>query len=495
MRREIRFLRRGREVRLTDFSPTLTLLDYLRLHERTTGTKEGCADGSCGACSVVVRRMIKGVAVYQPHNACIMLAGQCDGGELITVEDLAEQNTGALHAVQQALVDHHGTQCGFCTPGFVMALFAFYHAKKSPPLDRAQVNDWLAGNLCRCTGYRPIVDAALAACGARANDRFAAEEEAVGKKLSNLDDRLDIFVGSDKRFFAAPVSIHALAELYARHSDAVLVGGATDVGPWLTKQLRDLPKIIWLGRVRGLDEIDASDIAVTFGAAVTLQAALPLLASIDPDLGEMMRRFGAQQTRSIATVGGNVANGSASGDLPPALIALGATLSLQRGTIPRSIPLEKYYTADGKQDRAAGEFLRTVRVPKLARDERFRCYKISKRLDQDTSAVTGAFKLALDGTRIRAARVAFGGMAATPKRAHGTERALQGADLENARSWNAAVAAIVEDFTPTDDHGGTATYRRDIAQALLAKALMEIAGAPSAMTRVIGLREAEHVAR
>jgi xanthine dehydrogenase small subunit len=491
MRREVRFLRRGREVRLADFSPTLTLLDYLRLNERATGTKEGCAEGDCGACTVVLRRAGKGGPVYQPLNACIMLAGQCDGSEVITVEDLADQ---ALHPVQQALVDQHGSQCGFCTPGFVMALFALYHARKSRPLDRGQVNDWLAGNLCRCTGYRPIVDAALAACSGKANDRFAAEDETIAKKLSDWDDRLDVFVGTDKRFFAAPVSVHALAELYARHPDAVLLAGATDVGLWITKQLRDLPKIIWLGRVRGLDEIDASDIAVTLGAAVTHQAALPYFASIDPDFGELMRRFAGLQVRSIGTIGGNIANGSPIGDTPPALIALGATLTLQRATITRSIPLEKYFIAYGKQDRAAGEFVRSVRVPKLASDERFRCYKISKRLDQDISAVVGAFKLALDGTRIRAARVAFGGMAAIPKRADATERALQGADLENSSTWNAAVAAIVQDFAPIDDQRASAAYRRDVAQALLAKALMEISGAPSAMTRVAGLREAEHVA-
>jgi xanthine dehydrogenase small subunit len=491
MRREIRFLRRGREVRLTDFSPSLTLLDYLRLHEGTIGTKEGCAEGDCGACTVVMCRLDKGVPVYQPHNACIMLAGQIEGGELITVEDLSD---GALHPVQQALVDNHGSQCGFCTPGFVMALFALYHAKKSRPLDRAQINDWLAGNLCRCTGYRPIVDAALASCATPASDKFARNHETAAKQLANMDDRLDVFVGNDKRFFAAPVSIHSLAALHVQHPDAVLVSGATDVGLWVTKQLRDIPKVIWLGRVQALNNIDASDIAVTFGATATHQAALPYFSSIDPDLGELMRRFAGMQVRSIGTIGGNIANGSPIGDTPPALIALGATLTLQRAAMTRSLPLESFFVAYGKQDRAPGEFVRSVRVPKLERDERFRCYKVSKRFDQDIAAVTGAFKVKLDGNRVREARIAYGGMAATPKRAALTERALQGADLGNSISWNAALAALAQDFAPIDDQRASAGYRHGIAQALLAKALMEIGGAPTSLTRIVGQREAVDVA-
>ena len=492
MRREIRFLRRGREVRLADFSPTLTLLDYLRLHERATGTKEGCAEGDCGACTVVVRRHTKNGPIYQPQNSCIMLAGQCDGAEIITVEDLVDGKTGKLHPVQHAMVEQHGSQCGFCTPGFVMALFALYHARHSRPLDRAQVTDSIAGNLCRCTGYRPIVDAALASCNGKPGDQFAGEEEKINEALSNLDDRLDVSIGTDKRFFASPVSVHALAQLYVQHPDAVLLGGATDVGLWITKQLRDLPKIIWVGRVQGLDEIDAGASAITFGAAVTHQAALPHLASIDPDLGELMRRFAGLQVRSIGTIGGNIANGSPIGDLPPALIALGATLTLQRGAMTRTVPLEKFFIGYGKQDRTPGEFVRAVRVPRLERNEKFRCYKISKRFEQDISAVMGAFKFTLDGTRIRAARIAFGGMAGTPKRADATERALQGADLNQPSSWDPAVAALTKDFAPIDDQRASAGYRTGIAQALLCKALMEIAGAPSALTRVTGQREAAH---
>lgn len=474
-------------MRLRDGALTLTLLDYLRLTERATGTKEGCAEGDCGACTVVLRRSVGGGFVYQPVNACILLAGQADGADVITVEDLADGAT--LHPVQQAMVEQHGSQCGFCTPGFIMALFALYHAQRDAPLDRAAVNDWIAGNLCRCTGYRPIVDAALASCGGVATDRFATQEAEAARALAAIDGEDDVFAGSDERFFAAPASIPALAALYAKHPDAVLVGGATDVGLWITKQFHELAKIIWLGRVRGLDAIDDVADAITFGATASHEAAIPHLAAIDPDLGELMRRFAGKQIRSVGTIGGNIANGSPIGDTPPALIALGATLALQKGDVVRRIPLEDFFLAYGKQDRTASEFVRAVQVPKLKVDERFRCYKISKRFDQDISAVMGAFKVTLAGARIAAARIAFGGMAATPKRALAAEAALAGADLGDAGSWQAALAALADDFSPITDQRASADYRRDVVRALLRKALMETAGAATHRTRVVGIRE------
>jgi xanthine dehydrogenase small subunit len=487
MRRTIKFLRQGREVQLGDIAPTLTLLDYLRLTEHAVGTKEGCAEGDCGACTVVLRKRVDDRLRYEAVNACILLAGQADGAEVITVEDLADG--AVLHPVQEQLAAHHGSQCGFCTPGFVMALFALYHAELTAPLDRDTVNDWIAGNLCRCTGYRPIVDAALSSCHGPAADRFAAGERDVLGALSAIEDDEDLFVGSDSQFFAAPVSLAALATLYAAHSDAVLVGGATDVGLWITKKLQRLPKIIWLGRVRGLDAIEDLSDAVTFGAMASHAMAIPYLAAIDPDLGEMMRRFAGTQIRTVGTIGGNIANGSPIGDTPPALIALGATLRLQKGGAERALALEDFFLAYGKQDRAAGEFVRSVRVPKLKANERFRCYKISKRFDQDISAVLGAFKFTLAGSRLEAARIAFGGMAATPKRAREAEAALAGADLKNETSWQPALTALSRDFTPITDQRASATYRGDVARALLRKALIEVGGTPTQNTRIVGVRE------
>jgi len=484
MRHDIRFLRRGHEVRLSSFSPTLTLLDYLRLQERAVGTKEGCAEGDCGACTVVVRRLVEGRVRYELRNSCIVLAGQADGCDVITVEDLAN---GELHPVQQAMVDSHGSQCGFCTPGFVMALFGLYHTPRETPLDRTAVNDWIAGNLCRCTGYRPIVDAALSSCVSPARDRFSDEDAAVALKLAAMTG--DVFAGTPDRFFAAPASVESFAALYLDHPDAILVSGATDVGLWITKQLRDIPKIIWLGRAQGLAHVDEAADAVTFGAGVTHEDAAPHLARIDPDLGELMRRFASVQVRSIGTIGGNIANGSPIGDTPPALIALGATLALQRGGLLRELPLEDFFISYGKQDRVRGEFVRSVRVPKLKAGEYFRCYKISKRFDQDISAVMGAFRFTVKGPHVTSARIAFGGMAATPKRALNAEEKLAGADLRLSSDWQAAIDALAQDFSPIDDARGSAAYRRHVAGALLSKALTEIAGVPSGATRVTGIRE------
>jgi xanthine dehydrogenase small subunit len=334
----------------------------------------------------------------------------------------------------------------------------------------------------------------MRACAGATGDRFTADEPATARTLATLDDGKDVMTGSPERFFAAPANLSSLAALYAEHPDAVLVAGATDVGLWITKQMRDLRKIIWLGRVKGLDTIEDSAAAITFGAGVTHAAAIPFLNAIDPDLGEMMRRFASKQVRNVGTIGGNIANGSPIGDAPPALIALGATLVLQRGASTRTMPLEYFFIAYGKQRREPGEFVRAVVAPKLAAQEHFRCYKISKRFDQDISAVMGAFKLRLVGTRVAEARIAFGGMAATPKRAPGAEAALSGADLADPATADGACARLAKDYAPIDDLRATARYRTKVAQALLRKALAEVAGAPTRATRVVGWREERNAA-
>jgi xanthine dehydrogenase small subunit len=486
-RNVVRFRRRGRAVEVAGFHPRTTLLDYLRLEERSTGTKEGCAEGDCGACTVALGRVKHGRLVYEPVNACILLLGQIDGAELITVEDLAEG--GRLHPVQDALVENHGSQCGFCTPGIVMSLFALYQ-EGARPVGRAAANDALAGNLCRCTGYRPIVDAALEACSGPAEDRFAASRGETRQALDALADGSDLFVGDDECFFAAPASEEALATLYARHPDATLVAGSTDVGLWVTKALAALEAVIWLGRVKGFDDLGEAADELSIGAGVTHADAFAALAGIDPDLGELMRRFGSAQVRAAGTVGGNLANGSPIGDLAPALIALGATLALRRGGEIREMPLEAFFIAYRKQDRQPGEFVRLVRVPKLRAGEAFRCYKVSKRFDEDISAVMGAFRLTLDGRRVMDARIAFGGMAGIPKRALETEAALAGVSLDDPPSWEAGYGALGRDFAPMTDQRASASYRAAIARNLLFKALTEIASGTTNATRIAGRRDA-----
>jgi xanthine dehydrogenase small subunit len=488
MRPTIRFIRRGRLVELVDVPPTMLLLDYLRENEGSTGTKEGCGEGDCGACTVALGRLRNGRLVYEPVNACIQLLGQVDGTEVVTVEDLV-QSGGTLHPVQVAMVEHHASQCGFCTPGFVMALFALYQSTKGS-VTRGEVNDAIAGNLCRCTGYRPIVDAALAACAEPRKDRFQTGINDMTGVLSFLSDGEDVYVGNDDHFFAAPGSLDSLAALYEKHPDATIVAGATDVGLWITKQLRELPKIIHVGKVAGFDKIEDTGHEIVIGAGATYAQAEPLLQRIDPDLGELLRRLGSRQVRASGTVGGNVANGSPIGDMPPALIALDAKVEMRKGRQVRSMAVEQFYIEYGKQQRERGELVTKIIVPRLRADHVFRCFKVSKRFDQDISSVMGAFRFSVNGDGlITEARLAYGGMAGIPKRASNAEQALTGQQLRDSKAWARAFAALREDFAPLDDHRASARYRIETAHSLLGKALIEAAGTASNRTRVVGRRE------
>lgn len=485
MSRGIRFRSGGRVVEVADAHPRTTLLDWLRLEARRTGTKEGCGEGDCGACTVALGRLRDGRIVYEPVNACILLLGQCDGAEIVTVEDLAEG--GALHPVQEAMVAHHGSQCGFCTPGIVMSLFTLHEDEArdpAAPVARATIDDALAGNLCRCTGYRPIVDAARDALAQPHDPRVSARREAAARDLAALaENDADLFVGDESRFFAAPASAKSLSALYAVHPDATLLAGATDVGLWITKNLAAIEKVIWLGRVAGLDAIEATADRLVMGAMVSHGRAQARLGAIDPDLGEIMRRFGSAQVRASGTVGGNIANGSPIGDLPPALIALGATLVLESAEGQRRLPLEDFFLAYRAQDRRPGEWVRAVEVAKLGAADAFRALKVTKRFDEDISAVMGAFRIALDGRRIAAARIAYGGMAGTPKRAPLAEAALVGVDLDDPGAFAPALDALASDYTPLSDHRASAAYRALVARNILFKALTEIAGADD--TRII----------
>ncbi len=478
-RTSLTFRFRGETIALASFSPRATLLDWLREEAGAKGTKEGCGEGDCGACTVVLSRPSAGALAYEPVNACILLLGQVDGAEVLTIEDLADGDS--LHPIQQAMVDFHGSQCGFCTPGIVMSLFALYHERQAPTY--AGVCEALAGNLCRCTGYKPIIDAALATCEGAPADRFEARAAERQAALAALADGRDLFVGNEGAFFAAPASEAALADLYARHPQAILLSGATDVGLWITKQLRDPKQIIWLGRVAGLDAIAETADGLRLGASATLARATPHLNSLHADLGAVMARFGSRQVRESATVGGNIANGSPIGDLAPALIALGGRVELRKGETSRVLALEDFFLAYGKQDRFPGEYVRALIAPRLKANQAYRAFKVSKRFDEDISAVMGAFRFTLEGRRIAEARIAYGGMAATPKRAAGAEKALLGASLGDRSNWSAAIAALASDFTPLTDMRASAAYRARVAANLLTKALIEVAGA-EAPTRI-----------
>ncbi len=399
---EIAFLLNGETVRVADARPTTTLLDWLRETRGLTGTKEGCNEGDCGACTV----MVTDDAGARALNACILFLPQLHGKAIRTVEGIAGPN-GQLHPVQEAMVAHHGSQCGFCTPGFVVSM-ATAHLN-----GRTDHDDQLAGNLCRCTGYAPIVRAAEAAAAAPAPDWIRDDPGFILEQISSGGlGAAERGADSPPPPWVAPETSDDLAAWYAAHPDAKLVGGATDVGLWVTKQLHDLGPVAFLNRVADLQRIEITDADIRIGAGVTLTDLGDAIRPHHPDFAELIRRYGSVQVRNAATVGGNIANGSPIGDGPPALIALGATLHLRQGDARRSLPLEDFFVGYGKQDRRPGEFVEAVSFPR--QPDRLRCYKLSKRFDQDISAVCGCFVIRVEGGTVAQARIAFGGMAGTP---------------------------------------------------------------------------------
>ena len=489
MRHEIRFLLGHEERILRSLDPTMTVLDYLREVEGLTGTKEGCNEGDCGACTVVVARLKDGGARYLAVNSCIQFVGALDGCQLLTVEHLAGDG-GTLHPVQRAMVECHGSQCGFCTPGFVMSLFALTREFEAAPDDDA-IDDVLAGNLCRCTGYAPIVRAARRLYELEPRrDAIAARENETMVALGRLGDDETVSVEEDGRRFHAPATVEALATLLEAEPEATIVAGSTDVGLWVTKEMRRPEAIIHIGRVAALARIEETADGIAIGAGVSYSDAMATLARHYPDMGEVIRRLGSAQIRNTGTIGGNVANGSPIGDSLPLLIAAGATLHLRQGDARRSMPIEDFFIAYGRQDRRPGEFVETVVVPYPEPNARFRAYKIAKRFDQDISSVMAAFSLRFDGDRIAAARLAYGGMAATPKRALAAEARLTGAAWTEA-TVQGAMAALESDFTPITDWRASADYRRRVAQNLLMRAYIETTD-PEAETRLAGDRSLAH---
>jgi xanthine dehydrogenase small subunit len=483
VRDHIRFLLGDELLELRAIDPTMTVLDWLRLEKCRTGTKEGCAEGDCGACTVVIARPENGRLSYRAVNGCIVFMPMLDGCQLLTVEDLMAPD-GTLHAIQQSMVDRHGSQCGFCTPGFVMSLFALYRNEENPTDQR--IDDVLAGNLCRCTGYAPIAAAAkqMYQEGPAAKDRFAASKADIVARLETLADSETLCVEAESRQFYAPADIDGLAAILAENPQTCIVAGGTDVGLWVTKQLRDIAPAVHIGRIAELRRIEETDEAITIGAGVTYDEASSVIAAHYPDFGELIRRIGGQQVRNMGTIGGNIANGSPIGDSPPALIAAGATLGLRLGSEQRTMLLEDFFIEYGKQDRRAGEFVEYVVLPKPEPGTHFRCYKISKRFDQDISAACGAFWLKLDGDTVADVRIAFGGMAAIPKRAAATEAALAGKPWTE-ETIEAALPAMEQDYTPLTDWRASAWYRMAVARNLLRKFHAETSG-PAAPIRLVG---------
>lgn len=453
----VTFTLNGKSRRLEHVSPSTTVLDLLRERMSLKGTKEGCAEGDCGACTIVTVAADRADAPAQAVNSCLMLAPQLDGQAVLTVEGLAGAGDG-LHPVQRSLLESHGTQCGFCTPGFVMALYAYQQS--GDPRDPENVHEALAGNLCRCTGYRPIVDAAL---GLPDPDRcppgggLAADLPAATRPWTHR---------SGGESFHAPVSMEELLELRAELPGAYVLGGGTDLGLLASQQRRRLGELIWTRRVGELSRIESAGGELVIGAAATYSEALPAIDAHLPPLGALVRRIGSRQIRNLGTLGGNVCTASPIGDTLPALLALGAGMEIRSRRGRRLIAADEFFTGYRRTALAADEILEAVRVPLPDHGQVFETYKVAKRHDQDIAALIGAFAIAVDAGTVRSARVAYGGMAATPARAPACEAVLTGSPWSRV-TVEAAAAALARDFDPISDLRAGADYRRQVAANLL----------------------------
>jgi xanthine dehydrogenase small subunit len=474
----VHFLLNGEPCAEASVPPTMTVLDWLRTVARLTGTKEGCAEGDCGACTIVLGRPENGALRYQAVNSCLMMLPQLDGCAVLTVEGLAAAGS-ALHPVQQAMVDTDATQCGFCTPGFVMAMFAFRHGGE--PADDAHIHEALAGNLCRCTGYRSIVDACRRIAGASV-DPLAGEAAAMTNALHTLPPCAEYRSGG--QVFLAPRSLDELLDATARYPDAIVLGGGTDLGLRVSKDREALPLVISTAAVCELKEVKVTADALEIGGAATYTDVLPHLDRHFPEFGTLVRRIGSRQIRNLGTLAGNLATASPIGDTLPCLLALDATVTLRSRAGARTLALDSFITGYRRTALAASEVITEISIPLLTNDQQFAAYKLSKRFDQDISTVVAGYRLSLRDGKVAELRAAYGGMAQRVMRATSVEQAIVG------RAWvpdslDDIDALLARDFTPISDHRGGAAYRMRAAAGLLRRFQLE--GAAAVATRVEAL--------
>ena len=472
----IQFVLNGEIVRVDNPDPNCTVLDYLRDYRRLTGTKEGCREGDCGACTATQVLLVDNAPQVRAINTCIQFLPSLHGTALFTVEGVAGAN-GDLHPIQAAMVECHASQCGFCTPGFVMSLHSADLAGEMP--QRARIAELLTGNLCRCTGYGPILAAAEQSLSANGDKGNLLATTANRIRAIHSPEMLSIEYetpqSSSRRTYHAPRSLAELAQVLASYPDATILAGGTDLGLQVTKQHRKLKNLVDVNRVAEMCKIEVDGSGIAIGAAVTYTQARKDLAGQFPAMDAFLSRIASEQIRNTGTIGGNIANGSPIGDMPPALIALNARIELVSHAGKRELPLEEFFIAYGKQDRRTGEIVSRILVPHLADSAKFEAYKISKRFDQDISSVCGAFHAVMVDGVLSNVRIAFGGMAGTPKRASNAEAALEGCLLDVV-AINAAAIGLAKDFTPLSDHRASAEYRMLVAANLLRKFCATLTG-------------------
>jgi xanthine dehydrogenase small subunit len=488
----IKFCLNGRWQVEADISPNMTVLRYLRTQQSLTGTKEGCGSGDCGACSILLGEQVDGKWQYKAINGCITFLSQLHGKSVITVDALAQGSE--LHPVQQAMVDYHGSQCGFCTPGIIMSLAALHQNMEGEAPSDHQILDALSGNLCRCTGYRPIIDAAknMHSYPQTGNVEIWQPEELISTPVENAgieSESRTRFQAKKKGQAWVVDSEDQLQALLLEHPDARMVAGATDLALEVTQFYKSINKLVSIGSIPSLKEINVADDFITLGSAATYAEVEDTLKTYYPEFAALLDRLGSRQVRNNGTLGGNIGNASPIGDTPPVLIALGAEIELVSKNSHRWLPLDKFFIDYKQTALQSCEYIRAIRIPRLKANQSLKVYKISKRIEDDISAVLAAFVFTLDGNKVTSVRSGFGGMAAIPKAAEHLESALVGQEVSEVNFIKAS-KELSKDFTPLTDVRATADYRINVAKGLVHKCAVELLY-PEQVSRIEQIHTAE----
>ena len=465
---KIKFVWENKVYSINNPDPNETLLNYVRLKLKKTGTKEGCAEGGCGACTVVLGELKNNNIIYKAINSCISFVPSLEGKQLILVEDLVKKN-GTLHPVQDAMIKYHGSQCGFCTPGFVMSLFAMY--KNFSSYNNERIHDSISGNLCRCTGYRPIVDAAKSLNNVSRLDQFYNNRKKTLKLLKKIDSKNLSFKNGNKKYFS-PKNINQLKKIIKENPNSIFLSGGTDLSLQVTKERKEINNIISLNSIKELKFIKEKNGNIEVGASTSLKEFELFIKKYYPDFNLILKRYGSDQIRNVGTIAGNIVTASPIGDTLPLLLSLDAKIVLQKKSNKTVLPLKKFFISYRKTRLKKGEFIHSIIIP-IFKKNIFKAYKISKRVDDDISTVCASFNLEIINNKIKNVKIAYGGMAPIPKRAINCEKTLVNSSLSE-ESFNKAMKKLERDFAPIDDMRASKSYRMEIAKNLLIKCFLEI---------------------
>ena len=464
----IKFVWENKIHSISNLDPNETILNYVRLKLKKTGTKEGCAEGGCGACTVVLGELKNNKIFYQAINSCIGFVTSLEGKQLILVEDLVSKN-GTLHTVQDAMINYHGSQCGFCTPGFVMSLFAMY--KNFSSYNKENIQDSISGNLCRCTGYRSIVDAAKSLNNTNRSDQFDKNKKKIINLLKKINSENVSLKNGNKKYFS-PKSINELIKTIKNNPNSIFLSGGTDLSLNVTKGRKDINNIISLNLVKELKFIKERNGNIEVGAATSLTEFESFIKKYYPDFNAILKRYGSVQIRNIGTIAGNIATASPIGDTLPLLLSLDAKVVLQKKTKKTILPLKNFFISYRKTKLKKEQFIHSVIIP-IFKKNIFKAYKISKRIDDDISSVCASFNLEINNNKIKNIKIAYGGMASIPKRAINCEKTLINSSLSE-ESFEKAKKNLEKDFKPINDTRATKDYRMEVAKNLLMKCFIEI---------------------